>query len=85
MQIVLQMLHYSCFNFPPSDIDCVPKRAWLQVAVMSRARRHILMMSRRAKNGSVNGKFIQRQGSELAAERYNEPHLKSLQYDIHCY
>ena len=28
----------------------------------SRARRRILMTSRRAKNGSVNGKFIQRRG-----------------------
>ena len=39
----------------------------------------------RAKNGFVNGKFIQQQGSELAAERYHELHLKSLQYDIHRY
>ena len=39
----------------------------------------------RAKNGSVNGKFIQRRGCELAAEHYDEPHLKSLQYDIHRY
>ena len=43
------------------------------------------MMSRRAKNGSVNGKFIQLRRCELAAERYDEPHLKSLQYDIHRY
>ena len=66
----------------------MPKWAWLQVAVTSRARRRILMTSRRAKkkkNGSVNGKFIQRRGCELAAERYDEPHLKSLQYDIHRY
>ena len=45
----------------------------------------ILMTSRRAKNGSVNGKFIQQRGCELAAERYGEPHLKSLQYDIDRY
>ena len=41
-------------------IDRVPKWAWLQVAVTSRVGVGILMMSRRAKNGSVNGKFIQR-------------------------
>ena len=64
-------------------IDRVPKRVWLQVPVMSRVGVSILMTSRRAKDGSVNGKFIQRQGSELAAERYNDLHLKSLQYDIH--
>ena len=34
---------------------------------------------------TVNGKFIQRRDCELAAERYVEPHLKSLQYDIHRY
>ena len=45
----------------------------------------ILMTSRRAKTGSVNGKFIQRRGYELAAERYHEPHLKLLQDDIHRY
>ena len=67
------------------SIDRVPKWAWLQVAVTSWARRRILMTSRRVKNGSVNGKFIQRRGCELAAERYDEPHLKSLQYDIHRY
>ena len=59
---------------------------WLQVAVTSRVGVGILMTSRRAKKkGSVNGKFIQRQGCELAAEHYDEPHLKSLQYDIHRY
>ena len=45
----------------------------------------ILITLRRAKNGSVNGKFIQRRGCELAAEHYHEPQLKSLQYDIHRY
>ena len=45
----------------------------------------ILMMYCRAKNGSVNGTFIQRQGCELAAECYDESHLKSLQYDIQRY
>ena len=72
-------------RFALSIIDRVPKWAWLQVAVTSRVRRRILMTSRRAKNGSVNGKFIQRRGYELAAERYDEQHLKSLQYDIHRY
>ena len=43
------------------------------------------MTSCRAKNEYVNGKFIQQRGSELAAEHYHEPHLKSLQYDIHRY
>jgi len=33
----------------------------------------------------VNGKFVQRQGCELGVEHYHEPHLKSLQYDMHCY
>ena len=33
----------------------------------------------------MNCKFIQRRGCELAAERYHEPHLNSLQYDIHRY
>ena len=45
----------------------------------------ILMMQYRAKNDPVNGKFIQQQGCELAAERYHEPHPKSLQYDKHRY
>ena len=27
--------------------------------------------------------LLQRQGCELAVERYHEPHLNSLQYDIH--
>ena len=60
-------------------IDGVPKWAWLQVTVTSWTN------SDEAKNGSVNGKFIQRRGCELAAERYHEPHLKLLQYDIHRY
>ena len=30
----------------------------------------------------MNSQFI---GCELATEHYHEPHLKSLQYDIHCY
>ena len=34
---------------------------------------------------TVNGKLIQQRGCELAAECYDEPHLKSLQYDIHRY
>ena len=46
----------------------------------------ILMTSCRAKkNGSANGKFVQRRDYELAVERYHEPHLKSLQYDMHRY
>ena len=40
-------------------IDRVPKRVWLQVAVTSGARRQYSETSRRAKNGSVKGKFIQ--------------------------
>ena len=56
------------------SIDRVPKWAWLQVAVTPRAVASVC----RAKNGSVNGKFIQRRGCELAAERYHEAHLKSL-------
>ena len=56
------------------------------MAVTSRARPRYSETSRRAKkNGSVNGKFIQRRSCELAAKRYDEPHLKSLQYDIHRY
>ena len=66
-------------------IDRVPKRAWLQVAVTSQARRQYPDDATQGKNGSVNGKFIQRRGPELAAERYDDPHLKSLQYDIHHY
>ena len=39
------------------------------------------MTSCRAKNGSVNGKFVQQGDCELAVEHYREPHLKLLQYD----
>ena len=35
----------------------------------------ILMMYCRAKYGSVNGKFMQRRGCELAAKHYHAPHL----------
>jgi len=33
----------------------------------------------------VNGKIVQRQGCELAIERYHELHLKLQQYDMFCY
>jgi len=33
----------------------------------------------------MNGKFVQRQGCELAVECYHEPHQKSLKYGMHCY
>ena len=68
------------------SIDRVPKWAWLQVAVTSQARhRYSDDVTKGKKKMAVNGKFIQRRGCELAAERYDEPHLKSLQYDIHRY
>ena len=43
---------------------------------------NILMTSCRVRNGSVNGKVVQRQDCELAVERHYEPHLKSLQSDM---
>jgi len=43
------------------------------------------MTSCGARNGSVNGTFVQRRVCELAVERYHEPLLKSLQYDMHRY
>ena len=69
-------LHEANRPFPPihihmDPIDHVPKQAWLQVTVTSQA---ILMRQKM----TVNGKFIQRRGCELAAKCYHELHLKSL-------
>ena len=51
----------------------MPKWGWLHVAETSYS------------DDVMYGKKKQRRGCELAAERYHEPQIKSLQYDIHCY
>jgi len=71
----------SPLNSDTRAIDGLPQWVWFDVEL----RHHILMTSYRARNGSVNGKFVQRRGCELVVERYHKPHLESLQYDMHRY